>query len=729
MVTHGEQSRTGESSANLLFRHIFGGQRGLMALTTVERDASNAWDRESIGERFFGFPDELQDACEHARAESERGREVYFGAHLLTAERRVKDNAAEVRALWGDLDAGDVPNGDKTPTAVVQSSPDKCHVYYRLTEPIPPAVAEELNKRLAHDIGADPSGFDLSQLLRVPGTVNHKYPERPEVQVTHLDGTRAYVPGELDQSLGAAPGGSGKERRAGDPAGEPPVVLDEAGMRVWRGEEPKRRDDGEIDRSGTLLKIGRILYDAGANRATAVRGLEERDVALGYLKYSDRRDGEQRYQELVDTLEQAGRNARTRPAAEAKPKPPEIPFPEIDPAAYRGLFGRAVMLVDPHTEGDPVGVLVSMIAAFGNAIGRGPYMQIGASRHHGNLGIGIVGDSSKGRKGSTWDPVENLMHAADQGWTEHRIQTGLSSGEGLINEVRDPIKAPDKEGVVKVVDPGVSDKRLLVMESELSQALKVMKREGNTLSPTLRNAWDGRSLKTMVKHSPLKATDPHVTILGHITRTELGRHLTETELANGLANRFIWIMARRSKSLPFGGEWNKADLAPVVRELSDALGFASRERRLEWSTEARPVWGSLYESLTEDRPGMFGAVTSRAEAQTLRLAMLYALADRSELIEPHHIESAAAVWEYAEDSARYIFGEMVGDPDADKILAALQDAPEGLARNEVREFFGRNKGRDELDRIRDVLQNAERIRVTRAPEGAGTKPVERWHAV
>lgn len=185
-------------------------------------------------------------------------------------------------------------------------------------------------------------------------------------------------------------------------------------------------------------------------------------------------------------------------------------WPTMEEEAYRGLFGRIVELAEKHTEGDPVAILASAITAFGSAVGRGPYMQIGATRHHTNLFWGIVGDTAKGRKGSTWDPVENIMHAADRRWTENRIQSGLSSGEGLISEVRDPIEAPDKDGKMRIIDAGVLDKRLLVQEGELSQALKVMKRDGNTLSPVLRNAWDGKTLKTMVKHSPLRATSPHV---------------------------------------------------------------------------------------------------------------------------------------------------------------------------------------------------------------------------
>jgi hypothetical protein len=479
------------------------------------------------------------------------------------------------------------------------------------------------------------------------------------------------------------------------------------------------------------MKIARTLYDAGANRRVVVAAIAERDRTLGYEKYSGNRDGGRKeYERIFDKLREEGRNTRVRViVGGSSAEKEEEPTLEMEEAAYRGLFGRIVQAVDPHTEGDPAAVLASTIVAFGNAIGRGPYVEIGATKHRVNLFCGIVGDTAKGRKGSTWDPVENIMHAADKRWTEGRILSGLSSGEGLISEVRDPVEAPDKDGKMKTVDPGVKDKRLLVMEGELSQALKVMKREGNTLSPVIRNAWDGKSLRTMVKHSPHRATNPHISVLGHITRGELVRHLTETEMANGLANRILWLLVRRSKSLPFGGEWHTVNLGPLTRALVAALEHGNRPLRMTWSAAARPLWSQAYERLTEDRAGMFGAVTARAEAQTLRLAMIYALADRAQEIGFEHVESALAVWEYAEKSARLVFGELLGDPEADKLLAALREAEDGsMTRNEVRELFGRNKGAEELDRIRAVLLKEGRIRVARSREGAGKKPTERWYA-
>lgn len=409
-----------------------------------------------------------------------------------------------------------------------------------------------------------------------------------------------------------------------------------------------------------------------------------------------------------------------------RPRATEREFPQMDPAAYSGVFGELVELIGPRSEADPVAVLLGAITAFGSAYGRRGYIDISGSRHHGNLFVGIVGDTARARKGTSWAPIENIFAAADSDWGGDRIASGLSSGEGLINAVRDKIEVPDTEGGTKVADPGVRDKRLLVSEGELSQGLKVLRREGNTLSPILRNAWDGKNLQTMVRHSPLKATEPHISVLGHITSTELLRHLVESETANGFGNRFLWAVVRRSKLLPFGGELESVDMAPIVRKLRSSL--AKEAGRMRFADSAKPIWVEMYETLTEDRPGMFGEVTARAEAQTLRLAIVYALADGSDELQAGHLASAFAVWNYCEDSARYLFGDQLGDADADKLLKALRDTKEGMTRTEIRDLFGRNKGPMELQRVLELLEMAEKAYPVRQREGDGKKPVERWHA-
>jgi hypothetical protein len=407
-------------------------------------------------------------------------------------------------------------------------------------------------------------------------------------------------------------------------------------------------------------------------------------------------------------------------------EPQEHPFPIIDNAAYRGLFGEIVETIEPHTEADPVAILLSTMTFFGSSYGRRGYVEISGTRHHGNLFVGIVGDTARSRKGTSVSPVKNIFGTAAPEWAQNKIVGGLSSGEGLINVVRDAVEGENKDGDIVEVDKGVQDKRLLVAEGELSQGLKVLRREGNTLSPILRNAWDGGDLATLTRNSPLRATEPHISILGHITSTELLKHLVESEAANGFGNRFLWACVRRSKKLPFGGELSSVDMSPIVRGLRSALDH--KAGRMSFARNARVTWAEMYDSLTEDRPGMFGMITARAEAQTLRLAILYALAAGSNEIGVEHLASAYAVWGYCEDSALHLFGDQLGDADADKLLDALRGSPDGMTRTEIRDLFGRNKKPEDLQRILSLLEHADKAYATKEKPQAGGRPTETWFA-
>jgi hypothetical protein len=402
-------------------------------------------------------------------------------------------------------------------------------------------------------------------------------------------------------------------------------------------------------------------------------------------------------------------------------------WPLLAEEALWGLPGDIVAAIEPHTEADRVAVLSSLLVAFGNAIGRGAYFRVGADLHHLKLNVALVGDTSKGRKGMSWGYPRELMRAADERWIDERVLHGLSSGEGLIYAVRDRLEGENKKGETVVLDEGVEDKRLLVMEAELAGVLKVMSREGNTLSPVIRQAWDDGALQTLTKNSPMKATDAHISLIGHITKAELLRHLTETEAANGFANRFIWLLVRRSKELPFGGEWHRVDTAPLVGRLSSALEFGSAPVLVTWGDSAREIWTEVYGPLSDGKPGLFGAVVGRAEAQVMRLAALYAIMGESHEIEREHLLAALALWDYAENSARYVFGNATGDSVADQILEALRASRgAGMTKTEISQLFGRNKSAERIARALSLLLSTGHVR--RKMQRTGGRRAERWFA-
>ncbi|MEA2465848.1 MAG: hypothetical protein QOJ98_3595, partial [Acidobacteriota bacterium] len=230
--------------------------------------------------------------------------------------------------------------------------------------------------------------------------------------------------------------------------------------------------------------------------------------------------------------------------------PAQDAIPALDAAALHGPLGELTRRIDPHTESDPVAILVQSLIAFGSMLGRSAHYQVEASRHYTNEFAVLVGASAKARKGSSLDQVLSVMRVIDPDWAERRLASGLSTGEGLIWKLRD--SGDDDAG-------GDQDKRLLVIEAEFASVLKVAKRQDSTLSAIVRNAWDGKALETITKTSPARASEAHISLIGHITRDELARNVDATEIANGFLNRFMHFAVRSSKVLPFEGEVESVD--------------------------------------------------------------------------------------------------------------------------------------------------------------------------
>jgi hypothetical protein len=187
-----------------LWAHLFGEQRGFIGGFSGLRPAPGEKRLEETRSAYFSYPDEQRRASDWLRKEVTRERETYFCAHLLTARRRVKENAALLSALYVDGDGAKVPSALPAPTVIVQSSPGREQFYWRITEPVPPEFGERLNRRLAIAMEADRSGWDLTLLLRPPDTPNFKYAGAPLVHSLELKDER-HDPVELDRLLPPLP--------------------------------------------------------------------------------------------------------------------------------------------------------------------------------------------------------------------------------------------------------------------------------------------------------------------------------------------------------------------------------------------------------------------------------------------------------------------------------------------------------------------------------------------
>jgi hypothetical protein len=108
--------------------------------------------------------------------------------------------------------------------------------------------------------------------------------------------------------------------------------------------------------------------------------------------------------------------------------------------------------------------------------------------------------------------------------------------------------------------------------------------------------------------------------------------------------------------------------------------------------------------LSQGREDAYGAATSRAEAQVLRLSAIYAALDRTPLIDACHLEAALAVWDYCRASARLLFDTAPIDPTARRINQALDVTPEGLSTSQIRALFHRHVSKERIDLALQQLQ-------------------------
>lgn len=349
--------------------------------------------------------------------------------------------------------------------------------------------------------------------------------------------------------------------------------------------------------------------------------------------------------------------------------------------------------IAPETEADPAALLIDFLVSFGNAVGPGPHAFADGAKHPARLFSVIVGDTARARKGTSRQQVARLMARVDDPWSSERVIGGLSSGEGLI---RAAAEGGDSE-----------KKRLLVFEAEFGRLLTVAKREGNVASAVIREAYDTGDLRVMTKE-PLVATGVHISLIGHITSTELLSSIDSIAATNGFANRFLFVCAQRSKFLPSGGNLDEEEVTYLAAKVRAALEAAGTRTRVRRTREADLRWNSVYEQLGRDGEGegMLDGLLTRAQAQVLRLSLVFSLLDEgARHIDLEHLESALAVWQYCRDSAAYLFGGRLGDPLAERVVALLRDSPgASMTRSDLQRQANAHGPAKKLDQVLETLE-------------------------
>jgi hypothetical protein len=384
------------------------------------------------------------------------------------------------------------------------------------------------------------------------------------------------------------------------------------------------------------------------------------------------------------------------------------PWPVLSGAALYGLAGEIVDAIAPNTEAAPAAMLLTLLAAFGNAAGPESRAMVLADEHPARLFVALVGETASGAKGTSFASVSPILRAADDVWFSAARIGGFVSGEAIVARLGGYLRSNDSEPV---------EKRAFVIEPEFARLLVVNARDGSTTSMVLRGAWDEGRLQSVRAKEQRLAEGAHLSLLGHVTPDELRAKMPEADFTNGFANRVLLACVKRARRIPSPTPLEPALISTFAKRLRAAMDFA-RERRVLFRTEdAEMVWAELYHG-EPDRDGIAGAMTARAAPQRLRLSVAYALLDESPVIRPEHVLAAEAVWRYCADSVEHLFGGLRGDAAQDRLLQALRNAhPAGLDGAEQHASFGRNVKAERLEIARLALERRNLVRTERETTG------------
>jgi hypothetical protein len=133
-------------------------------------------------EKSFQWPQELEDIKDYIKKSNALNYDLYWCPTILQSKQRIKENIPELSVLYADLDEVNPSNiqPELSPSVAWESSPGRYAAVWFLENSLPQEEGENLNKSLTYLLGADKGGWDLTQVLRIPGTRNFKYEGNPK---------------------------------------------------------------------------------------------------------------------------------------------------------------------------------------------------------------------------------------------------------------------------------------------------------------------------------------------------------------------------------------------------------------------------------------------------------------------------------------------------------------------------------------------------------------------
>ena len=675
------------------FKLVFGQRTGIVCVAFINRRGKKTFE-----EQFYEYPAQV-DAMLSIIEDRAPREDVYFCPQLLRERRRTKENVALTPNVWADLDTCNPDNLFVEPSVVLQTSKGRWQGFWVLEKDYDVDDVEEIARRIAYahaEEGADRSGWDLTQLLRVPETFNYKYPgEMYKVEVLAANRniyrledfdeyprTNTYI--KVDEEL---PENIEEVGSAHDLLQERRLELNPV---VWRlyAEEPQG------DWSKSLWNLQMLLFEAGFTKEQVFVIVREANCN----KYQ--RDGKSQHLLWKEVCR-----------AEAKY--------DVNNAAFIPRESERAILLDDEERAriekfEPTFIERYMDWAGGLGDAAKQYHQAGAFIILSSLLSGTVRLPT-----SYGNIIPNLWFMILADTTLTRKTTAMDIAMDLVMEVDpDVLMATDGsiEGLLTTLAmrPG---KPSVFLRDEFSGLLEQMTKKDYMagMPELLTKLYDAKPQKRVLRREVIDVTKPRLVLFTGGIKNKITQLLTHEHVASGFMPRFVFITAEsditRLKPIGPPTERTQGNRGALLDELLELHQFYTRKVQMQISklkaTIEQPMefdafltddaWvrynrleSTLLEAgLMSDKPDVMTPVGDRLSKSMLKAAVLGAAArqrredDRIEVTEDDILRAIkyGEQWYAFAQEVMTSVGKGTQERNLDTIYKAIARKPNGVTRS------------------------------------------------
>jgi len=679
-------------------------------------------------QRFYDYPVELSQALDLIDANLMRS-DLYFCPQLLDERKLSKGTVKSCPNVWADLDNCSPQRLLVQPSVVWNTSPDRFQAIWRLEEALDPNLAEILSRQIAYyhaSEGADRSGWDLTQFLRIPKTGNFKIEYRDPLNPTDLPIVRIV-------------GGSAALYRPEDfkqyPAVKRSEFLDlpfpeklptedplELMQKYRRMINPAVFDLYQNEPRGTwsevLWRMMMLLFEAGMD-LPEVLYIADKAACNKY-----RRD-ERPITDLWKDVVRAYVRFQQRVGAAVLPAAPQTALltdeEERQASSQETFLDRYITWASSLGDAAPQYHQASAFVALSSILAGSVRLPTSFGTMLPNLWFMILADTTLTRKSTAMDIVMDLVEEVD----DDIVLATDGSIEGLMTALQ-----------------GRPGRPSVFLRDEFSGLLEMMvKRDYYAgMAEVLTKLYDGKMQKRILRRETIEVREPILIIFAGGIRNRVQSLLTQEHVSSGFIPRFVFITAEsdagrlRPLGPPTTLETDNRNL--LIRELADMVAHyhvvsntgTPQKVNAMLTTDAWVRYNMLEQKmlkagLDSERPDLMTPLFDRLSKSALKAAVLIAASrQRDERVKVEEVDLVTAI-KYCSDWRNYAIevvngvGRTTVERELDKVYNAIVRAP-GIARTKLMQSYhltARN-----ADLIFDTLIQRGMIAVTRIGNGGST---------